>query len=66
MTNTDSKAVTLYSDATQISPNCTLYPILITIRISDAQIDAQNVPVDGELLTLKLTVWLAEERLNVG
>ena len=34
------------------------YSVLITIRISDAQTDAQNVPVDGESLIRKLVVML--------
>ena len=34
------------------------FPILITIRVSDAQTDAQNVPVDGESLIRKLAVML--------
>ena len=58
MTNTYSKTVSLYSNVTQISLTCTLYPILITIRISDAQTDAQNVPVDEESLIRKLAVLL--------
>ena len=34
------------------------FPILITIRISDAQTDAQNVPVDEESVIRKLAVML--------
>ena len=36
------------------------FPILITIRISDAQTDAQNVPVDEESLIGKLAVMLMQ------
>ena len=37
MNDSYSEAVTLYSDETQISLNCTLSPILITIRIGVKQ-----------------------------
>ena len=65
MTNTYSKAVSLYSDVTQISITCTLYPILITIRISDAQTDVQDVPVDGDLLIRRLAVLLVYQCMSV-
>ena len=50
MTNTDSEAVTLYPDETQISPNCTLYPILITIRINVKQ-------TEKHLCVLTVSQW---------
>ena len=57
MTNTYDGAVTLYSDETQVSLNCT-FPILEKIRISDAQNDEQNVPVDDASLIRRLAVML--------
>ena len=47
-------AITLYSDETQISLNWHTFPILITIRISDAQ----SVLVDGKSPIRKLAVML--------
>ena len=34
------------------------FPILVTIKISDAQTNAQNVPIDAESLKRELTIML--------